>query len=56
VIATFRYYDKQMPALLPNPPVWAGVIALAFLLYILIKVPLSNPGRPDEPAPPSAMM
>jgi putative OPT family oligopeptide transporter len=32
------------------------LIALAVLVGVMILVPLSNAGRPDEPAPPTAMM
>lgn len=36
-------------------PVMA-VLALAVLVGVMILVPLANPGRPDEPAPPTAIM
>jgi putative OPT family oligopeptide transporter len=37
-------------------PVWAALIALLVLVFTLIKVPLSNAGRPEDPAPPTAIM
>lgn len=37
-------------------PVWAALIALAVLVFTLIKVPLANAGRPEDPAPPTAIM
>ncbi len=33
-----------------------GLIGLAVLAYVMIQVPLANAGRPDEPAPPTAIM
>jgi putative OPT family oligopeptide transporter len=33
-----------------------GVVALAALVAVMILVPLANAGRPDEPAPPTAIM
>jgi len=34
----------------------SGLIGLAVLIFVMIKVPLSSAGRPDEPAPPTAIM
>ncbi len=34
----------------------APLIALAMLVAVMILVPLANAGRPDEPAPPTAIM
>jgi putative OPT family oligopeptide transporter len=33
-----------------------GLIGLAVLITVMIKVPLANAGSPDEPAPPTAIM
>jgi hypothetical protein len=38
-------------------PHWIGmIIAAAALIFVMIKVPLANAGRPEEPAPPTAIM
>jgi putative OPT family oligopeptide transporter len=37
-------------------PFWAALIALAVLVFAMIKVPLANAGRPEDPAPPTAIM
>ena len=37
-------------------PFPAALIALAVLIVVMIQVPLRNAGRPDEPAPPTAIM
>ena len=38
-------------------PHWIGaVIAAAALIAVMVKVPLANAGRPEDPAPPTAMM
>jgi putative OPT family oligopeptide transporter len=38
-------------------PHWIGmVIAFAVLLLVMVRVPLANAGKPDEPAPPTAIM
>jgi len=39
-----------------TPPFVTALIALAALILVMIQVPLRNAGRPDEPAPPTAIM
>jgi hypothetical protein len=44
------------PQLLKSPH-WIGMIIAAIaLIVVMIRVPLANAGRPDEPAPPTAIM
>ena len=35
---------------------FSGLIGLAVLIFVMMKVPLANAGRPEDPAPPVAMM
>jgi putative OPT family oligopeptide transporter len=35
---------------------WTGLVGLAILIGVMIKLPLANAGSPDEPAPPTAIM
>jgi putative OPT family oligopeptide transporter len=37
-------------------PFWAALIALLVLVAVMVKVPLASAGRPEEPAPPTAIM
>ncbi|HXY49860.1 MAG TPA: oligopeptide transporter, OPT family [Terriglobales bacterium] len=39
-----------------TPPAWLAVAALAALIAVMIRVPLANAGRPEDPAPPTAIM
>jgi len=39
-----------------TPSIGAALAALAVLLIIMIRVPLANAGRPEDPAPPTAIM
>jgi putative OPT family oligopeptide transporter len=39
-----------------TPPFIVALVALAILIFAMIRVPLSNAGSPDEPAPPTAIM
>ena len=39
-----------------TPPFLAALVALAILMFAMVRTPLANAGRPDEPAPPTAIM
>jgi len=39
-----------------TPSIWTAVVALIVLIVVMVRVPLSNAGSPDEPAPPTAIM
>jgi putative OPT family oligopeptide transporter len=56
VIATFRYFDQPVPALVAEPSFALGLAVMALIIFILVRTPVANPGHPDEPAPPTAMM
>jgi len=56
VVATFRFFDYPLPKIFAEPSFLLGLVVLALLAYVMIRVPLANAGRPDEPAPPAAIM
>ncbi|HZU44813.1 MAG TPA: OPT/YSL family transporter, partial [Terriglobales bacterium] len=56
VIAGIVGSGHSMPAVFKHPPLFAALIALAVLIAVMIKVPLANAGRPEDPAPPTAIM
>jgi putative OPT family oligopeptide transporter len=39
-----------------TPPFIIALIALAILALVMVRVPLANAGRPEDPAPPTAIM
>ena len=39
-----------------DPPFIVALIALAILAAVMIRLPLANAGRPEDPAPPTAIM
>ncbi len=45
-----------LPAIFAEPSILVGFGVMALLGYVMISVPLRNAGRPDEPAPPTAIM
>lgn len=54
--ATCNFFMIRIPGLFDAPSYWTGLLVFALLVYVLVKVPLDNAGRADEPAPPAAMM
>jgi putative OPT family oligopeptide transporter len=56
LVATFNFFNIQLPVIFENPPLIFGIVAMIVVLGVMVRVPLANPGRPDEPAPPTAIM
>ncbi len=56
VVATFRFFEWPIPRIFADPSILAGFAVLAVLAVVMVRVPLASAGRPDEPAPPTAMM
>jgi hypothetical protein len=56
VVATFRFFEYPLPKVTAEPSFLLGLVVLAALAYLMVRVPLANAGRPDEPAPPTAIM
>jgi putative OPT family oligopeptide transporter len=54
--ATVWVAPHNPPQILSNPSYLAGSVALALLAALLIFLPLTAAGDPNEPAPPAAMM
>jgi putative OPT family oligopeptide transporter len=56
VKAGFSFARKPLPTVLEHPPLILAGLVLVILALVMIRVPLANAGRPDEPAPPTAIM
>jgi uncharacterized membrane protein len=37
-------------------PLWMALLALVVLVFGMVRTPLANAGRPEDPAPPTAIM
>ena len=44
------------PQIFANPSYFLGLVVMVGLAALMIRLPLSSAGSPDEPAPPTAMM
>ncbi|HYA16808.1 MAG TPA: OPT/YSL family transporter, partial [Bryobacteraceae bacterium] len=56
VTAGFNLVKGKVPAVFDSPSYIAGIVVLAALGYVLIQVPLSNAGNPEDPAPPAVIV
>jgi len=56
VIAGLVGSGKDVTLVHWTPPIWAALAALVVLVVAMIRVPLANAGRPEDPAPPTAIM
>jgi magnesium-transporting ATPase (P-type) len=56
LVATFRFFEWPLPVIFRQPSIWAGLLVLALLAVLMVRLPLASAGRPDEPAPPTAIM
>jgi putative OPT family oligopeptide transporter len=56
VVAYFKFRDLEMPQAFSSPSYIAGLVVIAVLAAVMIRLPLSKAGRPEDPAPPAAIM
>jgi putative OPT family oligopeptide transporter len=56
VIAGLVGSGKDVTLFKWTPPFVVALIALAVLILVMVRVPLANAGRPEDPAPPTAIM
>ncbi len=56
IFAIFATFDKFPVAVFENPSYIAGLMVLGIIGLVLIRIPLNNAGKADEPAPPKAGM
>jgi putative OPT family oligopeptide transporter len=56
VVAAFYFFNKPLPVIFAHPATISGFIVLVILALVMIYVPLANAGRPEDPAPPTAIM
>jgi putative OPT family oligopeptide transporter len=55
LFAFFAVIEIQTPIIFEDPTFLISLLVFVAVGYILVKIPLDNAGRPDEPAPPSAL-
>ncbi|HEY3824960.1 MAG TPA: oligopeptide transporter, OPT family [Bryobacteraceae bacterium] len=56
ITATFSFLKWKIPVVFQDPSYIAGIVVLFVLAYVLVRVPLANAGRPEDPAPPAVIV
>jgi len=56
VFAGFAFFEVGLFSIFDTPSFIVSLFVFAFIAWILIRIPIKNAGRADEPAPPSAVM
>jgi putative OPT family oligopeptide transporter len=56
VTAFFAWREIPIPRVFEHPSFAFGLVFLALIAWVLVRVPLANAGRPEDPAPPAAMV
>jgi putative OPT family oligopeptide transporter len=56
VVASFALLEIPLPEFFHEPSYYVGLGVLGLMAANMIYTPVANAGRPDEPAPPTAMM
>jgi putative OPT family oligopeptide transporter len=55
VVAALAFFEIKIFHFFENPSFAVSLLVFAIVAWILIRIPVKNAGRPDEPAPPSAV-
>jgi hypothetical protein len=56
VTSGFNVMKGAMPQLFKEPSYLVGIVVMLALGFVLVRTSISNAGRPEDPAPPVAMM
>jgi len=56
IVAVAKNRNWEIPQIFSHPSYLAGLVVMAGLAGIMIRIPLSSAGDPSEPAPPVGMM
>jgi putative OPT family oligopeptide transporter len=56
LFAYFKFQDIQVWQFVKSPSYLPGFAVILVLGYVMVRIPLSKAGRPEDPAPPAAMM
>jgi len=56
VIASLAFFHVELPAIFDDPNWIVGIVVMVFVGFLMVRLPLSKAGRPDEEAPPQAVV
>lgn len=56
LFAGFAFAEMKLFAIFQKPTFLISLLVFVFIAWFLIYIPIKNAGKPDEPAPPTAVM
>ncbi len=56
VVAYFKFRDLEIPQVFASPSYLVGLVVIVLLGVLMVRLPLTKAGRPEDPAPPAAIM
>jgi len=55
LFAALAFTETPLVAIFESPSFLTSLVILGFIGWLLVRIPIKNAGRADEPAPPSAV-
>jgi formate-dependent nitrite reductase membrane component NrfD len=55
-VAALAFFEVKLPSIFPQPSYLLSMAVFAIIAYFLVRTPLGNAGKPDDPPPPEAVM
>jgi len=56
ILAVINIFLYDYFVFFQSPSFLVSLVIIAVIAYVMIKIPLKNAGKPDEPAPPTSGM
>lgn len=56
LFAGFAFFEVPLFSFFAEPTFIISLVVFAFIAWLLIKIPVNNAGKPDDPAPPQVSM
>ncbi|MEW6507892.1 MAG: oligopeptide transporter, OPT family [Bacteroidota bacterium] len=56
LFAGFAFFEIELFKIFDEPSFYLSLLVFAFIAWYLIKIPLKNAGKPEDPAPPQVSM
>jgi putative OPT family oligopeptide transporter len=56
LFAGFAFFEVPLFSIFEEPTFLISLLVFAFVAWLLIKIPINNADKPDEPAPPQVSM
>jgi uncharacterized oligopeptide transporter (OPT) family protein len=56
VFAALAFFKIELFEVFKSPSIYVSLVVIGVIAWYLVRVPVKNAGKPDEPAPPTAVM